>query len=376
MPRILLVDDAPALLSAVAETLRRAGFDVVPAKDGYEAVRLIEEQHFDIAVVDYDIPGPSGLDVLALISAKFPNCVGVRASGALDLEIALRAVNHGSVAQVVRKPYRRAELLDAVAAAVAARQGRTLEPAEHRANREALGECFSEDLLSLAVQPIINAGDGTVAAYEALLRSSHALLNGPLPVLTAAEDNGRLHELGARVAELAQGWAERIPESQRLFVNLHPHQLADPDLLLGSLKPLLPYAARIVLEITERSRLDDVGAWRRSTQRLVESGFSLAIDDLGSGFSTLSVLAELKPAVVKVDQSIIRDVDTDEHKRRLLELIAQFAKATCSQLVAEGIETEQEAAVAVACGPEMLQGYYFGRPAFELLDEHWNKATG
>ncbi len=376
MPRLLLVDDAPTLLSAVSEALDRAGFDVVTARDGYEAAKIIEEQTFDIAVVDYDIPGPSGLDVLALVAVGSPDCVGILASGTLDLEIALRAVNHGSVAQVVRKPYRRGELLDAVAAAVAARRGKTLEPAEHRANREALAQCFSQELLSLAVQPIMNAGDGSVAAYEALLRSSHALLNGPLPVLGAAEDNGRVHELGARVAELARGWIEQIPMPQRLFVNLHPLQLADPDRLLDTLEPLFVHSPRIVLEITERSRLDDVGAWRRSTQRLVDAGFSLAVDDLGSGFSTLSVLAELKPAVVKVDQSIIRDVDSDEHKQRLLQLITQFASATGSQIVAEGIETEAEAATAVACGPEMLQGYYFGRPSFELVDQRWHLATG
>lgn len=376
MQRLLLVDDAPDVLSAVASALDRAGYDVVTAKDGHEALAIAAEQTFALAVVDYDLPGLNGLDVLEAVSAASPTCVCILASGALDLDIALRAVNHGTVAQVVRKPYRRAELLDALAAAVAARRVRVPEAADHRAEREALGECFSGDLLSLALQPIMAAADGSVAAYEALLRSTHPQLNGPLPVLSAAENNGRVHELGARVAELARGWIDRIPLPQRLFVNLHPLQLADPEHLLDSLEPLHPYAPRVVLEITERSRLDDVGAWRRSTALLVETGFSLAIDDLGSGFSTLSVLAELKPAVVKVDQSIIRNIDQDDHKHRLLELIAQFAKATESELVAEGIETASEAAAAISCGPELLQGYYFGRPSFELIDERWNRATG
>lgn len=376
MSRVLLVDDAPSVLSAVSAALTRAGYEVLVAQDGYEAVNLIEREAFDVAVIDYDIPGPDGLELLGRLALSSPRCVCVLASGALDLDIALRAVNERSVAQVLRKPYRRAELLDAVAAAVASRHGIEAETPDHRADRQALAECFSNDLLSLALQPIITARTGRVAAYEALLRSTHERLRGPLEVIAAAEDNGRVQELGARVAELARGWINRIPMPQRLFVNLHPLQLADPDCLLDSLDPLIPHARRIVLEITERSRLDDIGVWRRSAARLVEAGFSLAVDDLGSGFSTMSVLAELKPAVVKVDQSIIRDIDGDEHKRRLLELITQFARATKSEVVAEGIETPTESATAIACGPDMLQGYFYGRPSFELVHGTFDRAVG
>lgn len=376
MSRVLLVDDAPSVLSAVSTALSRAGYEVAVAQDGYEAVDLIERERFDVAVIDYDIPGPDGLELLGRLALSSPRCVCVLASGALDLDIAVRAVNERSVAQVLRKPYRRAELLDAVAAAVASRHGIETETAEHRADREALAECFSSDLLSLALQPIITAQTGKVAAYEALLRSKQERLRGPLEVIAAAEDNERVHELGARVAELALGWINCIPLPQRLFVNLHPLQLADPECLLDSLDPLIPHARRIVLEITERSRLDDIGVWRRSAARLVEAGFSLAVDDLGSGFSTMSVLAELKPAVVKVDQSIIRDIDGDEHKRRLLELITQFARATESEVVAEGIETPTESAAAIACGPDLLQGYFYGRPSFELVHGTFDRAVG
>ena len=369
MPRALVVDDVPSVLAAVSALLRRAGYDVTTAVSGPTALEAAEVGTFDVAVVDYDIPAPNGVDVLARLRQTMPECAGVLVSGALDVDIALEAVNRGAATRVLRKPYRSRDLLDATSAALATRRVQAVEQPAHVGERDALAECLAGDHLRLAAQPIFDASTGRVAAYEALLRSDHPVLSGPLPVLGAAERHGRLVELGRRVSELAVGWLEKMPMGQRLFVNLHPHQLADSDHLLSSLDPISTYAPRVVLEITERSRLDDLGEWPRSVQRLRERGFSLAVDDLGAGFATLSVLAEVKPAYVKVDQSIVRGSPMDEHKHRLLELLAQFANATGSHLVAEGIECEAEAATARRCGAGLLQGYLLGRPGFALVED-------
>ena len=145
-----------------------------------------------------------------------------------------------------------------------------------------------------------------VFAFECLLRSTHSVLSGPLSVLKAAERHGQLSAVAGVVAKRAVGWMNELPGNTRLFMNLHPDELADPDGMIARLEPLSPWADRVVLEITERSRLQGLDHWETAVERVTDLGFSIAVDDLGAGYSSLSVLAELQPKYVKVDMSIVR----------------------------------------------------------------------
>ena len=138
--------------------------------------------------------------------------------------------------------------------------------------------------------------------------------------------------------------------------------------------PLAPWAQRIVLEITERSKLQGLDQWERSVEAVTELGFSVAVDDLGAGYSSLSVLAELQPSYIKVDMSIVRGVDHEPQKRRLVELLCRFAEATDALLVAEGVETPEEAETLRAIGAHLLQGYLFGRPSLTLPEDRLSEA--
>jgi EAL domain-containing protein (putative c-di-GMP-specific phosphodiesterase class I) len=126
------------------------------------------------------------------------------------------------------------------------------------------------------------------------------------------------------------------------------------------------WAPRVILEITERSRMSPSFSWERALERVKQMGFGIAVDDLGSGYGALSMLAELQPDFLKVDMSIIRDVDTDTHKRRLVDLLCHFAEATDSKVVAEGVETQAESNALKDAGVQMLQGYLFGMPDTEM----------
>jgi len=96
---------------------------------------------------------------------------------------------------------------------------------------------------------------------------------------------------------------------------------------------------------------------------MASSCFRIAVDDLGSGYNSLSVLAALRPHFMKVDRSIVEQIETDDRKQRLVELLVLFAKATGTQLVIEGIETEEEAGVVMRMGADLLQGFLYGRPS-------------
>jgi EAL domain-containing protein (putative c-di-GMP-specific phosphodiesterase class I) len=135
-------------------------------------------------------------------------------------------------------------------------------------------------------------------------------------------------------------------------------------------------ADRVVLEITERSRATDVHSWEQAIAMLTELGFAIAVDDLGAGYSSLSVLAELKPQYIKVDMSIVRDVDSDPRKQRLIDLLSRFADATDSVLIAEGVETEAEARTVRTCGAHLIQGYLLGRPSFEMPALSYDAISG
>ena len=225
-----------------------------------------------------------------------------------------------------------------------------------------LQECFDGDLLFYAAQPIVRAQDGAHTALELLLRSRHPRLNNPMAVIEAAERCSRVPLLGVVLNRLVGVGIADLPPEPLLFVNVHPAQFADPD-VVESFRPLVPYAHRVVLEITERARLGEFREADAALAALTELGFRIAVDDLGSGFNSLAVLAELQPAFIKVDMSIVRGVHLDTRRQRLLQLLASFASATGAEIVAEGVETQDEADAARTCGVHLLQGYLFGKPS-------------
>jgi EAL domain-containing protein (putative c-di-GMP-specific phosphodiesterase class I) len=158
---------------------------------------------------------------------------------------------------------------------------------------------------------------------------------------------------------------ESVEGDFRLFINIHPDELADSEGMQKRLEKLAPWSHRIVLEITERSRLQAIDSWETTLSRIIDMGFFVAVDDLGAGYSSLSVLADLQPKYIKVDMSIIRNVHVEPRKRRLVELLCKFAEATDAMIVAEGVEYEEEMRTLRNCGAHLFQGYYFARPSLQ-----------
>lgn len=371
MMRVLIVEDDPNLRSVLTTAMERKGYEVIEAGDGMEAKNRIGAVDYDVAIVDYQLPPPDGLEVLRQLRAMQPRCIRVLMSGALDLPVIMDAVNRGEVSRLVAKPFHLDALFDALEEALRERTrlehlySRTHHEAMERQRRELEG-CFSERRLQLAVQPLVEAATGAIHGYEALLRSRHPTLDSPTQVIAAAEAHGMLGRLADWVAAAAASWLRRLPTHLILFINAHPNELSDLTAVKRRFEPLRASAHRLVIEITERSNVLEQTDWRHAIDWLSQHGFRIAIDDLGSGYNSLSVLSELRPAFMKVDMSIVRHIDREEHKQRLVELLAQFAQATGSRLVLEGIETEAEAATARRLKVDLLQGYLLGRPSFTV----------
>ena len=369
--RVLVVDDDTHLRSVLRDAMELKGCNVEEAGDGTEALRRIAAGHYDAAVVDYQLPAPDGLEILRQLREVQPRCVRVLMSGALDLPLVMGAVNRGEVSRLVAKPFHLESLFSALEEALAERSrlaeiyGQTHQGVMEQQRRE-LEVCLGGCLLQLAVQPLVEATGGGLQGYEALLRSAHPTLDSPMRVIGAAETHGMLGRLADWVALAAQRWLENLPPHLLLFINAHPSELTDLTAVQRRFEPLRRSAQRLVVEITERSSLLEQTDWRDAIIWLSQAGFRIAIDDLGSGYNSLAVLAELQPAFLKVDMSIVRNIDREERKQRLVELLTRFAQATGSRVVLEGIETEAEADTARRLGVDLLQGYLFGRPALTI----------
>ncbi|MEM9190580.1 MAG: EAL domain-containing response regulator [Myxococcota bacterium] len=361
---VLIVDDTAGVRRALQRILTRAGYDVVTAADGAEAMRLASTRALHAVLVDYQMPGMDGLTLLSRLRALHPGAVRVLVSGALDMDVVMDAVNRGDVSGVLHKPFDSATVLATLRKGI---YRRTASSQSWMASHSAQGELESEELrrllhagLTLGLQPIVDARTRKPVAFEGLLRTTSKLLPTPVDLIGAAEASHLEAAVTDQVARRAEAWLAMLPEDQRLFLNVHPNELADPEGLLESLSSLRAVTHRVVLEITERGTTPESTDFSEAIGALRNAGFGIAVDDLGAGSSSLSALAHIDPNVVKIDMSLVRDVDTDPRKQRLLDVICRFAAASDMEVVAEGIESADEADMAHALGATHLQGFFFG----------------
>ncbi len=365
--RILVVDDDRQVLDALGRLLRARGHEVVTVESGEGAVALAREVDFDLALCDRNMPGMCGIDLMEALRDIQPMCARVLLTGELDLSSTLNAINRGSINGVLEKPVGAKALDEAVAEALEARNRMLaaydqLQRRHDSGERRTLTEMLDGGLIKLALQPIVHASDHRVFGYEALLRTDHPIFGEPLSVLGAVERQHMVSHLADAVADRALECLRTTPRASAMFINVHPAELAEPHALERRLDLLQKYVDRIVFEITEHSSVMSVTSWGESIAMIRERGYNIAVDDLGAGYSALSMLAELKPQYIKVDMSIIRSIDRAPHKQRLMDLLSRFADATDALLIAEGIETKEEAAIVEQCGAHLMQGFLFGRP--------------
>jgi EAL domain-containing protein (putative c-di-GMP-specific phosphodiesterase class I) len=370
LARILVVDPDEKGQAEVRRILGAMGHVVVSVSSGAAALAASRKERFDASLIDAELPDGDGPMWMQALKEAQPLCARIMVTGRLDLPVAIRAVNLGEVSRVIRRPYPPQVLVDALEGclhrSVATDMAASVASIEDDDLRTMLFNCLKGDEMRLAIQPIVQAKGGAVMGHEALIRSAHPILKRPDQIVELSERIGLLSELGNMVMERACEWLGRLLPETSLFVNLHPSELQDHGALRQRLGPLVPHAERVVLEVTGRGHERWPINWSEGLEGIREMGFSFALDDLGAGYSALSILAELGPRYVKVDMSVIRGMDLDPRKRRLVDLLCRFADASQALLIAEGVETEAEAEALRSAGVPLLQGYLFGRPQLEM----------
>jgi diguanylate cyclase (GGDEF)-like protein len=221
--------------------------------------------------------------------------------------------------------------------------------------------------LSVVYQPIMDFRSGEVLGWESLARGpggSH--FRSPVVLFDFAEEAGFLFSLEKVCREQAIGNVGEFSSKQKLFLNIHPRTLTDPHFSPGeTLRLLQGYGLNphnIVFEITERHSITEFTLFHRTLEHYRKQGYLVAIDDVGTGYSGLSSIAEIRPEFIKVDMSFIRGIDTNPVKRALLETLVAFADKIGCGIIAEGIETETEMSSLISMGVHYGQGYHLARP--------------
>lgn len=222
--------------------------------------------------------------------------------------------------------------------------------------------------LTMHFQPIVHASTRARFGYEALLRSTDRSLPHPGAILDAAERLERIPTLGRAVrANSAKVIAAAPAERGVVFINLHLLDLFDKQ-LTSPFAPLSKVASRVVLEITERTSLEGEIDLQYRVAELRELGFRIAIDDLGGGHARMGTFSPLDTDFVKLDMSLVRDIDRQPMKQRLAKSIIELCSEHNTQVIGEGVETDAEAGTLMELGCHLLQGYLIAKPALPFCD--------
>ena len=371
---VLVVDDEEQLRRLAQRALSRAGLHVVTAAGGEEALDFLRQgRRFDTILSDLMMPGMDGMQLLREVRQLDLDVPLIFLTGQPSLATAMEAMQQGGY-RYLAKPieherliatikeaaaHHRLALLKRKALEVCEAGGWLIEELDDLAGRfeQALGKLW------VAYQPIVLWSERRVIGYEALLRSADQDLSTPGKLLDAAERLGRVQELGRRMRDAIAASAVAAPADALLFANVHALDLTGED-LYSLHAPLAGLAERVVLEVNERAALYRVDHLRERIGKLKDLGFRIAVDDLGASHAGLSSFAQLGPEMVKLDISLVRDIDSSAAKASLVKsMIALCTHELGMRVICEGVETVAERDTLQGLGADLLQGHLFGMPA-------------
>ena len=238
---------------------------------------------------------------------------------------------------------------------------------------ENLNKLLDNKAICYAMQPIIEGKTGKVYGYEMLMRSKMQEFKSPADILRLAKVQSKLYIIEEiTLFESMRTYSSKIkegviPKETKVFINTINSQSLSKKLFSTFENEYREYLENIVLEITETDSLDDA-FFAQKLEYIKKWNAMIAIDDFGTGYNTDVALIFLSPNLVKIDMSIVRDVDKDIDKQNILENLMSYTKKRNIIVLAEGVERIEEVETLVSFGVDLFQGYYFAKPDFEIKE--------
>ena len=233
-------------------------------------------------------------------------------------------------------------------------------------------------LHGVAFQPIVELPSGRLHEYECLSRPEMPMLPQSITsIVLAAISTGRGVELDGflvsmileRVGRLEAAVRAKGGEPRRYAINLTPASLLDPAFDAAALADMVHaedlQTRQITIECTEQQAVLDVVPLQRQVKALRRLGFGFAVDDAGAGYASFTLIAALRPSIIKIDREIVHGIGRDDAKQALVEAFVSFGRRIGARLLAEGIERRTDLAALTELGVDLGQGYLLGRPASE-----------
>ena len=243
----------------------------------------------------------------------------------------------------------------------------------HQQRREArketrqLRELLRLGNISTVYQPVVDLEGRLILGYEALSRPERSDFQNPEHLFRVAYACEEVWALERLCRSKAMENLKALEPGQLLFLNIEPESVYDPEMRAQMdgklLKETGVTADRIVLEITEHAAVKDFPLFRQALRYFQNQGFRLAMDDVGSAYSGLKTIAEIRPDFMKIDMSLTRGVHANDIKRELLSTICKFSRTTGITVIAEGIEEADDLRTVREIGIRFAQGYLLAKPA-------------
>jgi len=248
-----------------------------------------------------------------------------------------------------------------------------------------LQHALERDQFELVYQPQMNLGTGQIVGAESLLRwrTEKGKLISPKEFIPLLEETGLIIPVGAWVLQQAckqnSAWQVAGQLPLRIAVNLSARQFGQPDLVdqvLSCLATTGLQARHLELEITESIMMDIEQGKPGMLEMFKKAGLQLAVDDFGTGYSSLSYLKQLPVDTIKIDQSFVRNMASDEEDAAIVKTIINLAHDLKRKVIAEGVETPEQLALLRTLGCDEIQGYLLSQPLSAEALSTWLEQRG
>ncbi|HOD12335.1 MAG TPA: EAL domain-containing protein [Candidatus Omnitrophota bacterium] len=364
--KVLIVDDEKNVAKTLVLLLETRGYAIDVAETGQQALQKATQKP-DIILLDLVLPDISGFEICRkLREQKDTKQIPIIILSVRYLyEDKIEGLYLGAD-DYITKPFEYEELFARMEAVMRRREAFDSDTEEQNAMIVELRTIIDKQLLIPFFQPIFYLKPFRLCGLEVLSRPpAKSILANPEVLFAAALRFGVYYDL-----EIL-GWRKAMQEilrsdyQDKIFLNSNPYLVESTE--FSRIRTLIESfnidKHRIVFEITERSAIKDYRIFFDRLKEYQRTGFGVAIDDIGGGYASLESIVEILPQFVKIDMSIIRDLDTNSLKRSMVRFIVGLCKENNITCVAEGIERQEELNVLLELGIDAGQGYLLGMPS-------------